>query len=219
MFHPCHRRSRLVLTENSRPCSSAGRVVFAVVIVATSSGHAQPPQRLACRETTVTGRVERGQAFEAPLGNDLVFRLDPEMQSANPPGWTIQITPASDPEVDYLMVATPPYRFSNPRYVSTAYGITADAALAWTPREFAFVAGARDFEGARQALGVLLWSGNHTQVEIAEAQAVLDRLPTYPGSLRLEAGATSAPDAAGSDAAIGWIEFTAELCVPDRPVR
>ena len=166
------------MTEKSRTCSLAGRVVSALVIVAAASGHAQPPQTPECRETIVTGRVERGQAFEAALGNDLVFRLDPETQPTNPPGWTIQITPASDPKADYLMVATPPYRFSNPRYVSTAYGITADAALAWTRREFAFVAAARDFEAARQALGVLLWPGNYSQVEVSEARERLDQLPT-----------------------------------------
>ena len=101
---------------------------------ATAPGQVQPAPALSCRETAVTGRVEQGEAFETAFTDGLMFRLAPETHPDNPQGWTIQITPATDARSDYAMVATPPYRFSNPRYVSAAYGITAEAALSWTPR-------------------------------------------------------------------------------------
>ncbi len=197
----------------------AGRLASGLAIVSaglTASGQAPSPTP-ACRETVVSGRVERGQAFEAALGTDLMFRLAPETHPENPPGWTIQISPAAEPQADYLMVATPPYRFSNPRYVSTAYGITVAAALSWTPREFAFVAESADFDTARDAIGVLLWPGNHSQAEVAAEPQALDRLTTYPGALRIEGGAASPPEATVAGSAISWMAFTAELCVPDDP--
>ena len=129
---------------------------------ATASGQVRPAQAPSCRETAVTGRVQQGQAFEAAFTDELMFRFAPETHPDNPQGWTIQITPATDAQSDYAMVATPPYRFSNPRYVNTAYGIAAEAALAWTPRKFAFVADAPAYESAMDAREILLWPGNYT---------------------------------------------------------
>ena len=194
------------------------RLVSVLVMVATSAtlAHAQPSQTPSCRETVVTGRVQQGQAFEAAFAQDLLFRLEPETHPNNPGGWTIQITPASDLQSDYLMVATPPYRFSNPRYVNTGYGITAEAALSWAHREFAFVAEAHDYDTAREALSVLLWSGTHTPDEVVRAQAAMEELPTYPGSFLIEDGATTPPDAQRPLGEIDWIRFRVELCVPER---
>ena len=79
------------------------------------------------------------------------------------------------------MVATPPYRFSNPRYVNTGYGITAEAALSWAHREFAFVAEAHDYDTAREALSVLLWSGTHTPDEVVRAQAAMEEFAHLSG--------------------------------------
>ena len=137
----------------------------------------------------------------------------------NPPGWTITITPATDSQSDYAMVATPPYRFSNTRYVNTAYGITAEAALSWTPRAFAFVAGASAFESATEALGVLLWPGNYTQAEAAQAETALGEVPTYPGLFWIEDGATTVTRDPSPRGVIDWIRFRAELCAPESPAR
>jgi len=190
-----------------------------MVVAATAFGNAQQSQAPSCRETVVTGHVQRGEAFEAALTDDLMFRLVPQAHPANPQGWTIQISPDTNPDADYLMVATPPYRFSNPRYVDTGYGITAEAALAWTPREFAFVAEAQDYEAATESLGVWLWSGTHTQPEVALAQAMVEELPTYRGLFWLEDGETRQPDDQYPQGVIEWIGFRAELCVRERRAR
>ena len=156
------------------------QIVSALLMVAASvtvSGRGQQSQGPACRETTVTGRVEQGQAFVATFTDDLVFRLEPETHPNDPPGWTIQIIPATDSQSDYAMVATPTYRFSNPRYVNTAYGLTAEQALSWTPREFAFIADAPTYESAKEAPAVLLWPGNYARSEVTRAETALTEVP------------------------------------------
>ena len=190
-----------------------GPLILAILsLAACVSGRAQQPETPPCQDVRVTGRVQQGQAFEASFTDDLVFRLDPEAHPNNPRGWTIRITSSVDSQSDYAMVATPPFRFSNPRYVNTAYGITAEAALAWTPREFSFVANPEAYQSAMEALEVLLWPGNYTQAEVENAEVALDEVSTYPGSFWIEDGATtSARDE------IDWITFRAELCVPQRP--
>ena len=206
------------IVDRQRQIVSALLILISMA-AASVWGQAPRSQAESCRETTLTGRVQRGQAFEAAFTDELVFRLEPETHPNNPPGWTIAISPAGDPQSDYAMVATPPYRFSNPRYVSTAYGITAAAALSWTPRAFAFVAGAPAFESATDALGVLLWPGNHTQAEVAQAETALKEVPTYPGRFWIEDGATTVTGDPSPRGVIDWIRFRAELCAPESPAR
>ena len=151
--------------------------------------------------------MEQGQAFVAAFTDELLFRLEPETHPNNPHGWTIQIIPATDSQSDYATVATPPYRFSNPRYVNTAYGITAEQALSWTPREFAFVADAPAYESAKEALAVLLWPGNYTQSEVAQAETALAEVLTYPGQFWIEDGATAETSSLSPRGRIDWIRF------------
>lgn len=179
------------------------------------SPSAPEPPAPACRDTVISGRVERGDRFEASLPGGLRLVLDPDLQPSSPPGWTIRITPPDAPDHDFSMVATPPYRFSNPRYVDTGYGIDPDRALAWTPRRFGFVASEHDYETAREALGVLLWSGTHTDEEVSRAQAMMDGLTEYDGALFIEDGATVAVDSLPPYGAIRWMRFRVELCVPE----
>lgn len=210
--------SRSVRKQPGPRVNTQRRIVAVCVLLAasvTDVAHAEPPQTASCRETVLAGRVEQGQTFEAAVAANLVFRLVPEIHPNNPSGWTIQITPAGDPDADYLMVATPPYRFSNPRYVDTGYGMTAAAALSWTPREFAFVAEAQDYETATESLGVLLWPGSRTQAEVERAQTALDEVPTYRGLFWIEDGATAPPDDRRPQGDIDWITFRVELCVPE----
>ena len=170
-----------------------------------------------CVMERVSGRVTEGQDFEAPVGRDLVFRLVASTYPPNPAGWTISITPSSSAASDYAMVATPPYRFANPRYVDTGYGVTAEAALAMTPRHFAFVASARDFSAAVDALDVLLWPGNHAGAEVDSARARMTALPTYPGSLVIEDGSASQPSQENPLGVIEQMSFRVDLCVPSGP--
>lgn len=136
------------------------------------------------RADSFSGRVVAGESLEIALTPSLVFRLDADTVTANPPGWTVRVTAPNAPGDDFSMVATPPYRFANPRYVDTRYGITAEQALANTPREFAFVATRADYMQARAALEILLWAYSDSQTQLESASALLDALASYPASRR-----------------------------------
>ena len=195
------------------------RLALVLMMWAASAPGETQPRIPPCQETTIRGQVAQGEHFERALTADLVFRLDPESHPRNPQGWTIRVTAPIDSGSDFAMVATPPYRFSNPRYVNTAYGISADAALAWTPREFAFVADAAAYETAMAALEFLLWPGNYSSAQVAEARADLLAVPTYSASFQIEDGAAR-PSSVGTPLGeIEWMRFRAELCVPEATVR
>lgn len=173
------------------------------------------PTELACRDTTVTGRVKHSAEFEAEIGANLLFRLDPgSANPRNPQGWTIRVTPSDAPDADYSRVVTPPYRFSNARYVDTGYGYTAEQALAWTPRTFRFVVDEHAYERATETLRILLWSGEHSDEEINRARAARDSLRSYEGTFTIVDGAVRDEDGQGSLGVIDWMSFRAEVCVP-----
>jgi hypothetical protein len=159
--------------------------------------------------------VAANQPFEAPLSPTLVFRLDADTTPANPSGWTLRVTPPGAPQRDHAMVATPPYRFANPRYVDTGYGITAEEALAHSPRDFAFVASPDDFDRATRALDVLLWSYSFTAAQVDSAAATLDAIRTYPASFTIEEGEVSAASTDHPLGRIEWMSFRLDACVPD----
>ena len=173
---------------------------------------AQDSGIISCPDTVITGRISSGETFEAPFGPGLVFRLDSEVSPKNPQGWTIRVTPAAQTEADYSMVATPPYRFSNPRYLDTSYGVTAEVAFLWTPRQFRYVATQADYEVANEALGVLLWPGEYSEVEIADAKAAISEVPTRPGTVWIEDGAITQPSPENPGGELAWIRFRAQLC-------
>lgn len=193
-------------------------LAFGVALVAAACGQQaatrEPGPPPVCRREVIRGRVSKGEEIERPFADQLVFILEPETHPRNPQGWTIRVAPATSRELDYSMVATPPYRFRNPRYVDTGYGVTADEALAWTPRQFAFVASRRDYDSARRALEVLLWPANHTQAQVDSARQELEGLRTYPGTFWIEDGAAAPPSSDRPAGVIEWISFRVELCVP-----
>ena len=167
-----------------------------------------------CREHEIAGTVRSREDFKAPLPGGLVFRLDAAKHPSDPSGWTIRITPAADSTADYAMVVTPPYRFSNARYIDTAYETTATAALEMTLRHFAFVASQKDYDVASESLSALLWSGGYTETEIARADSVLSKVKRYPGILWIDDGASIPVSADKPLGLISWIRFRAFLCLP-----
>ena len=169
---------------------------------------------LSCRHATIEGHVERGETFTSWFGPDLALRVVPEVSDQNPPGWTIRVTPASDATSDYAMVVTPPYRFNNPRYVSTAYSVSAEEALSHSPRDFSFVVSEQDFQRAREALEAVLWPANFSDAEVAAAEVELGAIQTFQGRFWIERGTTSEPTSASPQGAIEWMMFRAELCLP-----
>ena len=181
-----------------------------LALAAPLAAQSSPP----CQLQVFRGRVNAGQTYRVELSDALVFRLDADSLEANPPGWIIRVAPPATSDDDYSMVATPPYRFANARYVDTSYGVTAEQALAHTPRAFAFVASPADYASARRALDVLLWPYSFTDAQVDSAGAVLDALPAYPATFFIEGGEVSAPTPTYPVGRIEWMTFRLEACVP-----
>ncbi len=176
-------------------------------------------ERQDCNAIRSSGEVVKNQLFEREVGRGLLFRLNPS-QASNPPGWTIELRSRANPENDFLWVATPPYRFMNPRYLDTSYGYSAQQAVQMSERAFNFVLNDSDYEKMTEAVRKLLWPYNHSEAELAEAEKVLEETPTGSGRLHiLDARLGGEDETEGR----GWIEslrFEVELCFPEpgRPV-
>jgi hypothetical protein len=189
---------------------AVGMLCYSVILAGSTVCHAQESVRL-CPDTTMSGTVEQGERFEQFFGDSLKFVLDPSKSPPNPDGWTIRVV-GPDSTHDYLLVATPPYRFSNPRYLDTSYGHSASEAVDWTPRTFRFVVDEASFQKMNEAIGVLLWPADKTSDEIDEATATLGKTNTARGEFRILSAETSDPT---SDMPMGRIEklsFEVELC-------
>ncbi len=120
------------------------RLVFWPLAVSTvsvapvnASQAASPPAPAPpiCRHATFEGEVSAGQPYTRPLGNGLLFYLQPIHS-----GWILRVLPASGPPVehDYAELATPPYQSVTPLSISTDFAFRAQDAVGWNPRRFRF---------------------------------------------------------------------------------
>ncbi len=171
-----------------------------------------------CNTIRFGGEVVKNQLFEREVGRGLLFRLHPS-RASNPPGWTIELRSRANPDNDFLWVATPPYRFMNPRYLDTSYGYSAQQAVQMSERAFNFVLNDADYEKMTEAVRKLLWPYNHSEAELAEAEKVLEETPTGSGRLHILDARLGGEDETNGR---GWIEnlrFEVELCVPESGPR
>jgi hypothetical protein len=168
-----------------------------------SSTPLQAPARFAAE-------VFRGQDSEREFGPGLIFRLRAS-RDPRTPGWTIEVRPRgeSTPEVEFSWVATPPYRFFNPRYLEVSYGYSAEQIVQINPREFRFVRNRAGYELASEAVRKLLWPSGITPEELERAEKTLADLETCRGILRI---LDSRISAAGGTESIDWLNFELELC-------
>jgi len=170
---------------------------------------------------TLSGRVRAGQSYEHPFGDGLRFRLRAEPSAPpNPAGWTIEVRPRSDGEHEYSWVATPPYRFWNPRYVDTSYGVSAREAVARSVRRFGFVTGEEAYDRLARAVE-LLTSSRPAGMTDAAYQAARDSAEATwkammedvgRGELRITDAAVSDSTAERPGGRIERLAFTVALC-------
>ncbi len=168
-----------------------------------------------CPVATFAGEVSAGRSFQREFGEGLVFRLMSESDPVTP-GWTIQIHEKSDAggERDFLMIATPPYRFWNPRYLNVSYGYSAQESVAIRIREFSFVTDRERFDPIAAALDKTLWSHGHPEQEVKQATAIVLNAPRCSGRLRiLDAKIENAENVGGR---IAWLKFAVELGKPTK---
>lgn len=191
----------LVLAGLSTPCSAQ----------LIGDGLAQDPDSV-CRDTTLSGAVSHGERFEAAFRTGVRFVLDPTTGPPNPDGWTIKVL-GEDQNRDYLLVATPPYRFSNPRYLDTSYGNTAEQVVAWPERRFHFVANDSAHQAMWEAIGVLLWPANHREEELEAARVAMESSAKRPGTFRILSSELLPPSEDLPMGRIETLEFEVDLCV------
>jgi len=157
----------------------------------------------------IEGRVAHGQEFSADFGRDFKFVLHPDET-----GWTIEVRPKSSDCGEFVWVATPPFRFSNVRYVNTDYAIPAAQAVKYTPREFQFVTSCVDYQAEADRLEFLLWPGAHSEAEVNEARAK-PSAPTGMGKLWILESHISPKTISGRELGeIDWMRFRVELRLP-----
>ena len=173
-----------------------------------------------CLQLAFQGEVSNGQAFECPIGGNLLFRLNSRSM-----GWTIEITPQASggPErSEYVWVVTPPYRSWNPRYLDTSYGMSASEAVHNTPREFNFVLNDTQYKRALNLVELASMShppSDHRspeelQKETNEAIAALLEFPVATGRLWILDSRIAIPAAKDDPGSIEWIKFRVILNVP-----
>jgi hypothetical protein len=186
-----------------------------LIFLALSSIGAAPQDR----SVAFIGEATEEQTFRKSIGGGLDFVLMPN--SDGDTGWTIAISPQdkeSDPDCeDFLWVATPPYHFQNVRYLDTAYGITAQKAVSFSPREFSFVLNCADCKTERNRVELVIYGSNASKQEVEEAQAKLGSSPLGKGRLWIEDSKITPGHTTGTGqdlGAIHWIKFKVEITFP-----
>jgi hypothetical protein len=174
-----------------------------------------------CIHITFNGEVSAGKNFDRPFG-PLRFRLNSEEALS---GWWIEVVPAEDANSrndEYVWVVTPPYHFSNVRYMDTSYGMPAADSVKESPRDFNFVLNQQQFHRAADLVDLAVSShplSEHKSEaefdkESQDAIAALESLPIGKG--RLQILDSRIDGSAGQDGlgAIEWLKFRVELHVP-----
>lgn len=154
-----------------------------------------------------SGATSQGTSFKKKLWSDLLFVL-----RATGGGWDISVTDGKDADTDFVWVATPPYRFDNPRYLGAVYGHSAQEAVAWTPRAFNFVVNRTDHSIAEDAVRKLLWPSGISEVELRAAELNLMKLPKANGLLKIKQANLS--KANGAPSQIESLAFEVEIRQP-----
>lgn len=160
-----------------------------------------------------TGEVSGGKLFERQIAQDLIFRLNPQAAQG---GWFIEIVPKvpppqQDEDAEFIWVATPPYHFSNQRYLDTSYGTTATEAVAINVRDFNFVHTLDDYRIAANAVNMVIYPNNATDEEMARVRKDASRVMTGSGTLHILDSRITPGKSDKDMGSIDWIRFRVEL--------
>jgi len=140
-------------------------------------------------------------------------------------GWTVEITPqavSGTGTPEYIWVVTPPYRSSNPRYLDTSYGVSAEEAVHETPRRFNFVLNEAQYQKAFRLVDLAVSSRplsdqrsqNEVEKESKDAAAGLMKFPVSVGQLSIVDSKLTLGKDSKDLRSLDWIKFEAILRVP-----
>jgi hypothetical protein len=194
--------------------------VFSIVsffVLALSSVSAAQQDRSA----TITGEATEGQPFRKSISHGLDFVLMPDSMGSGITGWTLEVSPQGTPAnpdcKDFLWVVTPPYHFQNQLYLDTGYGMTAQKAVSFSPRDFNFVVNCADYETERRRVELVMYSSNASKEEVEEARAKLGSSPLGKGWLWIVDSRITPGHEGGTGQELGaihWIKFKVEIKFP-----
>jgi hypothetical protein len=129
-------------------------LALAALAASFVAGASEAPTPKTCEKIVLRGEVSAGHEWKAPLGEGWVFRVVPipkDKTAADMGGWDLVVDrdePAGFP--DALLLATPPYNLINPREIGTTYGLRAQDAIGWNPRNFRFITNRSTFHQAQK---------------------------------------------------------------------
>ena len=153
---------------------------------------------LRCVEFATAEALKAGESFTAPLEEDLEFRLKPWEKDAV---WLILVGPKDSP-LDYLWIASPPFRTAPHRQIGAGFGLTAEQSASMTPRRFRFVTGDAAYERAL-ALYESAGRGAAAPVQARDFEAL------GAGTLELSIAGFGV---AGEE--LAWIKVKGKACLP-----
>jgi hypothetical protein len=194
------------------PGIAAVAVILSLLAVAFASANPRYPAEIAKPEITFGGELSAGKSIHHAIGSNLVFWLVPSPASFGK-GWDIEVMPKGNPESgfpEYAAMATPPYHMYKPTYVNASYGVSAQQAVAMSPRKFYFVETADDSQAASAVVNTVVYS--------LDWQSRKDSLAAQAAEIALGAGELTivqsriTPGRNNEDlGSIDWIKFQVRL--------
>ncbi|HTZ72328.1 MAG TPA: hypothetical protein VMB47_00275 [Candidatus Aquilonibacter sp.] len=163
-------------------------------------------------DLVIRGQLSAAESFQRDIGHNLIFRLVPSPASFGK-GWDIQIVPKGSPAggfEEYATVATPPYHSYKPTYLNASYGVTAQQAVAMSPRKFQFVETPADSQAAAVVVNTMVYSVDWPAHKAA-LESAAQRIPVGAGELKIIRARTT-PGKNNEDlGSIEWIRFQISL--------
>ncbi len=183
----------------------------AIATAAPKTAH-QPSFPSSKPDVAFSGTLAAGKSFQRDIDGRLIFRLVPSPPSYGK-GWDIEIRPKGDPEGgfdEYASVATPPYHLYKPTYLNASYGVTAQKAVAMSPRRFQFIETPDDSQAASVVVNTVVytidWPADKGSITAAAA-----KIPVGVGELRILDSRVT-PGKNNEDlGSIDWIKFQVRL--------
>jgi hypothetical protein len=159
----------------------------------------------------ITGELIRGEKFAKEFGNNLILELSP-----TDTGWLIEIKEKTHPDDDFLWVATPPFRFDNPRYLEMVYGRDIQQTVEWTPRDFFFVTSYLDYQKLKEAIPKVLWPTGESPETIQAAEQLIlgSEIPKGTGHLQIIDAQITPPNPQNPQGVIEKLQFEVILFFP-----
>lgn len=189
----------------------ASATICALLLVVPGSLGSGPfpgPEPEPTQVVTLSGELTAGRSYEHAIGRNLIFRLVLSPVSFGK-GWDIEIVPktgAAGGYPEYAAIATPPYHLYKPTYLNASYGVTAQQAMAMSPRKFYFVETPADSKAASVVVNTMVYAIDwQAQKESLEASAA--GIPVGVGELKIVRSRIT-PGRNNEDlGSVDWIKF------------